>query len=528
MGKLQNLIADWLHQLDIPVSNNYVKSQLLAHPDYPSLASITDTLDELNIENTAIQIEKENLHEVPVPFLAHLRSNGGEFEIVKNRNDLEKQYPKFFERWSGVVVLVEKPVAWKHKENNVWLLKERGERIKIAASVGLLSAFIIASVLFARQWQQAALLFIAAAGTFISWLIASKDLGIENKLADQVCGKEGDCNAVIQSKGANLPLGIVWSDVGMVYFSFLLFSLLLFSFTKTNTSFHAALAPLSICALPLTLLSIYYQWRIVKKWCRLCLIIVGLLWTQFTITLNPMRNEFNGLQAHNTPLFVFVLFLAATTWLLIKNLLKENKKLETENFAGKRFKSNPEVFIALLEKQRRVDIAPFKNDLQIGNSDATLQVMVACNPYCEPCAKAHKILHELVEKNDIGMTVRFTIKTENKTDRKFKAAEYILQLSVEEQAVYKRKVLHDWSKNMNLDKFSDLYSLNGKAEANVDEILNQCELWSDEAKIQFTPTIFINGYELPKRYKVNDLKLLIKGISEKIKTEMVEPENELI
>src|SRR6266542_5687635 len=163
MGKLQTLIADWLHQLDIPVSNNYVKSQLLAHPDYPSLASITDTLDELNIENTAIQIEKENLHEVPVPFLAHLRSNGGEFEIVKNRNDLEKQYPKFFERWSGVVVLVEKPVAWKHKENNVWLLKERGERIKIAASVGLLSAFIIASVLFARQWQQAALLFIAAA-----------------------------------------------------------------------------------------------------------------------------------------------------------------------------------------------------------------------------------------------------------------------------------------------------------------------------------------------------------------------------
>ncbi len=107
---LSTQIADWLHQLEIPVSKKYLKQQLLSHPDYPSLASITDVLDELDIENTVLEIEKEQLPELPVPFLAHLRSNGGEYVIIKNRNDLGNQFPKFFERWNGVVVLAENPM----------------------------------------------------------------------------------------------------------------------------------------------------------------------------------------------------------------------------------------------------------------------------------------------------------------------------------------------------------------------------------------------------------------------------------
>jgi len=122
---LSTQIADWLHQLGIPASKKYLKNQLLSHPDYPSLASITDVLDELDIENTAIEIEKEQLPELPVPFLAHLRSNGGEYVIIKNRDNLERQFPKFFERWDGVVVLAEKPANWHHQENGRELKKKR-------------------------------------------------------------------------------------------------------------------------------------------------------------------------------------------------------------------------------------------------------------------------------------------------------------------------------------------------------------------------------------------------------------------
>jgi hypothetical protein len=349
----------------------------------------------------------------------------------------------------------------------------------------------------------------------------SKDLGIENRLADQVCGKDADCNEVIHSKGTKLPLGVRWSDIGMIYFCFLMLLLLFSPFARINGSLYAILSPLTISVLPLTLLSIYYQLRIVKKWCRLCLIIVFLLWIQFAIILDIKKGAFNSFQI-GTVLSIFVLFLVVAGWFLIKALFKENRKLETENYAGKRFRNNPDVFKALLERQKKVDTTAFENDLQLGDPDAPLQILVACNPYCWPCAKAHEVLHDLVEKYDIGLTVRFTVKTGNNEDEKFKASEYIIRLVKDEPVAYKRNVLYNWYKEMNLDKFSKLYSLYGKDKVGVSEIINQYEIWSEEARIQYTPTIFINGYELPVLYKAEDLKILIRGITEEIKTPTTE------
>ena len=123
--KPHTILYTWLKEMKIPVSSTYMRQQLNSHPDYPSLLSITDTLDELDIDNTAIQIEKDQLHEMPVPFMAHLNGNGGEFVLVKNRDNLDKQFPDFFKRWGGVAIAAEKPEGWQHKLNNEWLQKDK-------------------------------------------------------------------------------------------------------------------------------------------------------------------------------------------------------------------------------------------------------------------------------------------------------------------------------------------------------------------------------------------------------------------
>lgn len=208
--------------------------------------------------------------------------------------------------------------------------------------------------------------------------------------------------------------------------------------------------------------------------------------------------------------------------------MQKNKELSDKNFSLLRFKNNPETFNALLQKQRKVDITPFENDLQLGNPDADLQIMVACNPYCGPCAKAHQILHELLLKNDIGLTVRFSVKTENKEERRLLAVQYILQLAKSKRNAYIRKLLHDWYADMDFEKFSKKYPLSNKE--NVDELLKQHELWSSESEIKFTPTIFINGHELPRQYQTDDLKIMFRDV-EKLEGERLEKyivENELI
>ena len=524
-GKPDTILYGWLKKLKISVSKNYIRQQLNSHPDYPSLLSITDTLDELGIDNTAIQIEKEQLPEMPVPFVAHLNSNGGEFVIVENRDNLDEQFPDFFERWGGVAIAVEKSESWQHKLNSEWLQKDKKQHSAVLFTLVLLSVIIFLSGIISFNWVQLGLLLISIAGVFISWMIVSKDLGVENKIADQLCGKTDDCNAVIHSNKTKLPFGIGWSDAGIIYFSFILIISIIASFASTLNSIQPVLFLLATCSLPFTLLSVYYQWRTIKKWCRLCLLTVALLWIQFAILFvrvileSSPGNELKTISLNSTALILFVLFIATATWVWLKPLLKKSKKLETENFTGKRFKNNPALFMALLEKQRKVDTTPFENDLQLGNAEAPLQIMVACNPYCSPCAKAHEVLQELVERNDIGLTIRFTIRTGNLEDKKLLAVEYMLALCKVKDELYKRKLLHDWYQWMD-EKFKVNYPATKTDDINYPlELLDE---WSKKSKEEFTPTVFINGFELPKQYLINDLYGLVRNMKEQIEIKQTE------
>jgi hypothetical protein len=65
--KPEHILYRWLRSMKIPVSKMFLKQQLLSHPDYPSLLSITDTLDELNIH-----CGKRWIGKIPIPFLAHI------------------------------------------------------------------------------------------------------------------------------------------------------------------------------------------------------------------------------------------------------------------------------------------------------------------------------------------------------------------------------------------------------------------------------------------------------------------------
>lgn len=190
--------------------------------------------------------------------------------------------------------------------------------------------------------------------------------------------------------------------------------------------------------------------------------------------------------------------------------MQNNKELTDRNFSLLRFKNNPDTFKALLQQQRRVDVTPFDDDLQLGNPEAGVQIMVACNPYCGPCARAHEALHKLAEKENIGLTVRFAIKTEHKEDKRLQAVKYILRLLYNATIEYKRRVLHDWYHLMDLEKFREKYPLS--ENRNLEEVLRLHEQWADESEIKGTPTIFINGYEKPKQYRADDFKFILRSI----------------
>ncbi len=116
-GNLSQTVWQWMKSLGIPVSKTLLRNSLEQHPDYPSALSITDTLKGLGIDNMAIQIEKENLPQVPVPFLAHVNSNGGDFVLINNPLLIADSSAVFYKTWSGVVIAAEKPESFTNTGN---------------------------------------------------------------------------------------------------------------------------------------------------------------------------------------------------------------------------------------------------------------------------------------------------------------------------------------------------------------------------------------------------------------------------
>lgn len=241
--KLETRVYQWLRQLRVPVSSKYLAQQLRSHTDYPSLLSVTGILDQLGIDNAAVVVDKERLDEIPAPFLAHGNMQGGGFMIVDNL-DRFKNNEAFYKNWNGVIVVAEKAEQLKSKEAVV---------------------------------------------------IVQHELCINNEITERLCAvsNQTDYNAVLNSKGSKLFGWFSWADAGIIYFSSLSLALLVSLFTGGGNSINT-FTVLAVCSLPFTLFSVLYQWRVVKKWCTLCLLTVTTLWLQFapcTMNLDSKRGQ---------------------------------------------------------------------------------------------------------------------------------------------------------------------------------------------------------------------------------------------
>ncbi|HSY61890.1 MAG TPA: vitamin K epoxide reductase family protein, partial [Cytophaga sp.] len=465
--------------------------------------------------NNIIEVEKKQLLEIPVPFLAHCKSNGGEFVLVKNKDNLENQIPNFFERWTGLVLIANKPSNWKHAGNEESLKKEKKQKVNYGIIFGGLMTAIISPVVYSFTIQQALLILIAVTGLLVSILIMSKQLGIENKMVNQICGKGQGCGVIMNSQSNKLPFGITWSDLGIIWFAFFLLTLMISSYTSNRKDIYGLLFLFAMASLPFTLFSVYFQFRI-KNWCRLCLIIVGLLWAQFGVLFSASRTLFEKSLGLSIPLLLLTLFIGftvTTLWLWVKKIIQENKILKYENLLSKGFKNNIDLFIALLRSQRHLNVESFEDELQLGKTNAHLQITVVCNPYCKPCANAHEELSGLCEKNNMGLIIRFAIDAKDKQAKDTKAVEYILQYVKDLQSEapsFMRKVLFDWYQWMDLEKFSNVYK--PLKSNNVNRLMNMHSEWTRKNVIRFTPTIFVNGFQLPQGYTMKELQLLIPRI----------------
>lgn len=519
--------------LNLKVTTTTLENDLYNHPDYPSLLSISDVLNGYGVENISIKSTTDKLTEMPMPCMVpiHGASNHSNlFTVIESINDNTIKYydpekyhwkeinkEDFAKKWaSGIALLVEAGNAIGEKDYVHKCREEKRRNIAKYTSWSILPALaILAGILaFARYGLVAALpvafsvitLMGSIAGSLLLWY----ELDAYNPVLQQICsaGKKVNCGAILNSKASKIA-GISWSAIGFTYFSGALFTLMFTGISNTSTLFM--LAWFNVLALPYVCFSIYYQWRIAKQWCILCLCVQGLLILQLLTALSAKWHSLDLL--FNNDIIMPVLFAYTIPFMIVSLLLpayrsaKESKRNKTEL---QRLKHNPQIFGTLLEKQKQVTTSTEGLGIRLGNPNATHKIIKVCNPYCGPCAEAHLPIEELLHSNhDIQVQIIFAATTET-GDRRTAPVRHLLAIADKGIESLTRQALDDWylTDKRDYEAFAAKYPMNGELELQNAKIEGMLA-WNKQLDVSFTPTFFVNGYQLPDIYNVSDLKYFL-------------------
>lgn len=504
-----------------------MKESLYLHPDFPSMLAFSDVLREWNIPAIATRVFREQLVEIPLPAIAYLEIKGGYFAPIRHVSSTEiewldtqegwKKEPleEFYRKWNHIVLLLEpnensQEAKYAEKRKEALLTNAR----KPFVLGGLLVCLLLFGAMYApafsqMSWPYFALIFTKLAGVGLSVLLLLSTLGGDNTLLRSICGFDSrtDCNSVLSSKAAKLWGWLGWADIGFVYFAGGLVYLLTSPLTpRGGTDILFPLRGLGGLALLYTIWSVWYQWRVAKTWCTLCLMVQALIWVEFIILLTPNGgiNEVFKAPVWGLGALVFSFLLPAVLLALIKKPLKDAVQLWPLKRELQKAKFNPEYVESLFAKQPQMP--PIFEDMRVvkmGNPDAEHTLTVVTNPMCGPCVRLHSEIEEFIKNTDTVNCQFVFLGSANALPLVQTLMSLPYQSAVEAMHRWytgKYRDVETWSKDVNADV------------PNTDAI-HQIQLhrqWCNLAEIQATPTLYLNGRQIPLAYHLSDVENLCR------------------
>ncbi|THD67612.1 VKOR family protein [Robertkochia marina] len=524
MDNCKSVAENLLAELRIKFTKKFIEDSILSHPDHPSLLSISDTLSKYNIENLAVKTEKSKLQSLPLPCIVQLSGQNNKFYVLVEFSDQQAIYiddnrkkqkisvSKLLNKWTGICLLVEKTeYSGEPNIKNKLTKKKWLNSLKWSVILFFLFWFTL-NFDFSHLINQSNSIWIVAylitkvIGLSIGILLLWHEIDGNNPKVQSFCSRGGnkiDCDYVLNSKYARLFNGSL--SLSLIAFSYYFGTLLYALSYEVSSSSLAVLSYLNFLTIPVIFISVYFQGVIIKKWCSLCITIQGVLLIELIIGL---IGDFNtGKIEYNTiPLIISLFLFPVLIWNILFPILFQNKEVFLHKRNLSKIKYNKDVFHGLLSKSRKIKSINKELGILFLNQNTKYHVVKVCNPYCGPCSNAHPILEELINNGKISLQVIFNATT-NENDIKTKPVSHFLDIASTGNEELTQKSLNTWysSKDITYEDFAEKFPMKGSMEEQHDKIMAM-EKWCNDENITHTPTIFINGYELPREYNIEDLR----------------------
>ena len=518
-GNVEEIVLRILHDSDVRVSRSMVVRQLREHPAYPSLSAVSDVLFVYGIETLALRIDSPDMTGLSEQY--HLvqvkQQERSLFALIYNKtakaiewyNPIRHcretiSFEGFFRIYTGYVMLID---ATNKKDDKAYTHFRCSEVARqVIETVILLIPFLMAvvSISLSSKLFHIILTLLLLTGIIAGLFLLLYEHNQQSEIVKRFCslGQQTDCNDILHSRASRL-MGIPWAIIGMAYFTGLLFTLCL---SGLNVQTITMMAFLHIPALGYVAYSIYYQAHIAKKWCPICLSVQAVIVAVFISFLT------GGVYTPPIHISLFTLFVVLSHLLLSFVAIYFLWLLSIENRAHKYYqqeeqhlKYDKDVFWTLLNKSRKIETPSEELGIIIGKPKANINIVKVCHPFCGHCADAHPFLQRIVDNNeDINLQVIFAT---NPDEANFEKTPINLFLSLRQQGANMEEVLEDWysSPDKSLESFAARYAIIQQNTSKNKEEAKKMFLFCKEAEVVGTPTIFINGNELPHSYRVEEL-----------------------
>ncbi len=521
----------YLSLLESKVTKNTVKEEIEAHPNYPTILSLLDTFKYFGINCTCIRSSIESISSFPLPLIAPIYYQGKSVYTVIRKidgdllhflnpdslefNDISRE--EFSTMWLTKTMLIgevnelffEENFEEKQKvENKQYFIKLFG----LISLPFLIFLYCISSLLLFSDTVIINALYIITAflGLIITVLIAWSILDRDNFLVRRLCKTSSTFNCQITLDSTNSKVfGISLTSISFVYFLSIIF-LILF-----NTNLLSVIALSSYCAILIIILSIYHQWRILKSWCKLCIYIQIVLICQviiaFTVDLNISLNSTNFLNEYILPIFTSILFSTLLYNISISSIeLITSLKVKIRSLAP--LKNNSLIFKSLLMQGQSIEtsLSTINLGVHFGNENSSIKILKVCNPFCQPCSESHSPLKDILRINS-NVHIQIIFYTNPSNELASEVIQHFLAIS----EIFGKKKLWEalgvWhgSHPKNYSKFKTLYPVDSIILQNMKIQIKEMNKWCAVNSIKQTPTYFVNDYELPEEYSIDDLKFLL-------------------
>jgi uncharacterized membrane protein len=518
-----------MNYIKIPVTNSTIQTRVEEHAEFPSLTSISDALNNWNVKNKALRVEKENLGRLPVPFVAHLISGVSLFEIVTKVTETKVYYltssgierkksiETFLSAWTGVALVIQPSYNYKEPGYHTKISNERWQQFRkpfiLTSSIFLAVMFVVSIYgLYKPYFFYVSVLFLLKlTGLVVTSLLLMYELNSASPAIKKICSlhRKLNCRAVLGSKAAKIFGRIGWSEIGFFYFAGGIIYLLTSLFGIRESI--EMLFVLNLLSLPYIFYSLFYQWRIVKAWCPLCLLVQGLLLSEFLTFLiaHPFPVGIPNFPVRSIISMAIAFYLPVFFWVFSKRFIIKATDGQVYKKEFSRLKHNAEFFDIVLTQQKKVMQPPDDLGIVIGDDNSTNKIVMISNPSCIACQVAHKTIRELLfSHKNLKVQMLFT-SSGNADSSRSEIIRHVISLNEtdKEKALL---ALDDWymSEIKAFRKIENKFPLRQEGKYEIDKIM-EMDKWCRQANISATPTFFVRGYQLPAFYNVSDLSYLL-------------------